>query len=62
MAGASKLVNPLGNAVKNSFAMAYATGANGAEDYVPHLPLFVGRANGIDLTPASLAAETPDNT
>jgi 3-hydroxyisobutyrate dehydrogenase-like beta-hydroxyacid dehydrogenase len=62
MAGASKLVNPLGNAVKNSFAMAYATGASGPEDYVPHLPLFVGRANGIDLTPASLAAESPDNT
>lgn len=61
MAGASKLVNPVGNAVKNSFALANATGGDGPEDYVPHLPLYVGRANGIDLTPVA-ALKTPDKS
>lgn len=51
MADAAKLVNPMGNAVKNSFAMAFAAGGNGPEDYVPHLVEFVGRANGIRLSP-----------
>jgi hypothetical protein len=54
MADAARLSNPIGNAVKNSFALANATGGNGAENYVPHLPEYVGRANGIDLTPAKL--------
>ena len=54
MADAAKLVNPIGNAVKNSFGMAVATGGNGAENYVPHLPEYVGRANGIDMTPRKL--------
>lgn len=52
MADAAGLVNPVGNAAKNSFAGAVAGGGNGPEDYVPHLPEYVGRANGIDLTPA----------
>ena len=51
MADAAKLVNPMGNAVKNSFAMAFAGGGNGPEDYVPHLVEYVGRANGIRLSP-----------
>jgi len=51
MADAAGLVNPVGNAVKNSFAGAVAGGGGGAEDYVPHLPVYVGRANGIDLAP-----------
>lgn len=52
MADAAGLVNPVGNATKNSFAAAVAGGGNGPEDYVPHLPEYVGRANGIDLAPA----------
>jgi 3-hydroxyisobutyrate dehydrogenase-like beta-hydroxyacid dehydrogenase len=54
MADAAKLVNPIGNAVKNSFGMAVATGGNGAENYVPHLPEYVGRNNGVDMTPRKL--------
>ena len=54
MADAAKVVNPIGNAVKNSFGMAVATGGNGAENYVPHLPEYIGRANGIDMTPRKL--------
>ena len=51
MADAARLMNPVGNAVKNSFGLAHASGGDGAENYVPHLPEYVGRANGIDLTP-----------
>src|SRR3569833_780407 len=54
MADAVKLLNPVGNAAKNAFALAYATGGDGPENYVPHLPEYVGRANGIDLTPSKL--------
>jgi 3-hydroxyisobutyrate dehydrogenase-like beta-hydroxyacid dehydrogenase len=54
MADAVKLVNPIGNAVKNSFGMAVATGGNGPENYVPHLPEYVGHSNGIDMTPRKL--------
>ena len=54
MADAAKLLNPVGNAVKNSFAMAYTAGGNGPENYVPHLPEYIGRANGVDLAPAKL--------
>lgn len=48
MADAAGLSNPIGNAVKNSYALARATGGAGAEDYVPHLVDFIARANGID--------------
>jgi 3-hydroxyisobutyrate dehydrogenase-like beta-hydroxyacid dehydrogenase len=54
MADAVKLVNPIGNAVKNSFGMAVATGGNGPENYVPQLPEYVGRQNGTDMTPKKL--------
>jgi 3-hydroxyisobutyrate dehydrogenase-like beta-hydroxyacid dehydrogenase len=54
MADAVKLVNPIGNAVKNSFGMAVATGGNGPENYVPHLPEYVGRQNGVNMTPKKL--------
>ena len=54
MADAVKLVNPVGNAVKNSFGMAVSTGGNGPENYVPHLPEYVGRASGIDMTPKKI--------
>ena len=48
MADAAGLANPLGNAVKNSFALAYAAG--GVGDYVPMLATHIGRLNGVDLS------------
>lgn len=50
MADAARLQNPVGNAVKNAFSGAVATGGGGPANYVPHLPEFVGRANGMDFT------------
>lgn len=47
MADSVALANPIGNAVKNSFAMAHASGGDGPEDYVPHLVDYVARQNGI---------------
>jgi 3-hydroxyisobutyrate dehydrogenase-like beta-hydroxyacid dehydrogenase len=47
MADASGTANPVGEAFKNYFQMAHATGGDGAEDYVPHLVDFVARANGL---------------
>ncbi|CAN7258192.1 NAD(P)-dependent oxidoreductase [Aminobacter aminovorans] len=49
MADSVGMVNPLGNAAKNSFAGAVAAG--GAELYVPMLATHIGRINGVDLTP-----------
>lgn len=46
MADAAGIANPIGNAVKNSYAMATATGGDGSEDFVPHLVDFIARANG----------------
>lgn len=46
MADAAGLVNPVGNAAKNSFAAAVAGGGDGPEDYVPHIVDFVARQNG----------------
>ena len=54
MADAARIANPVGNAVKNSFLGAVAAGGGGPEDYVPHLVEWVGRANGVDMTPAKL--------
>jgi 3-hydroxyisobutyrate dehydrogenase-like beta-hydroxyacid dehydrogenase len=54
MADAAGIANPVGNAVKNSFAMAVASG--GAADYVPMLATFIGRLNGVDLAPPGTAA------
>jgi 3-hydroxyisobutyrate dehydrogenase-like beta-hydroxyacid dehydrogenase len=54
MADAARLMNPIGNAAKNSFALACANGGDGPEAYVPHLAEYVGRANGVDLTPRKL--------
>jgi 3-hydroxyisobutyrate dehydrogenase-like beta-hydroxyacid dehydrogenase len=51
MADAARIANPIGNAAKNAFAQAVLAGGGGAEDYVPHLPEFIGRANGVDLSP-----------
>ena len=49
MADAVGMSNPLGNAVKNSYALAVARG--GAEDYVPMLATAVGVMNGVDIAP-----------
>ena len=57
MADAAGIVNPLGNAVKNSFAVAHAAGA--AADYVPMLPMHIGRINGVDLSPRVKDAVDP---
>ncbi|MEM8849691.1 MAG: NAD(P)-dependent oxidoreductase, partial [Pseudomonadota bacterium] len=47
LADGSGVANPVGSAIKNSYAMAVNTGGDGAEDYVPHLMDFVAKANGI---------------
>jgi 3-hydroxyisobutyrate dehydrogenase-like beta-hydroxyacid dehydrogenase len=47
MADGSGVANPVGSAVKNSYAMAVGSGGGGAEDYVPHLVDYVRRANGV---------------
>jgi len=50
MADNAKVPNPIGNAVKNSFAMALAAGGNGPEDYVPHLVDYVAERSGSKIT------------
>lgn len=47
MADGVSLANPIGNAVKNSYALAHAAGGDGPADYVPHLVDFVARQNGL---------------
>lgn len=47
MANSATVATPMASAVKNSFALAMATGGNGAEDYVPHLSDFIAKANGL---------------
>jgi 3-hydroxyisobutyrate dehydrogenase-like beta-hydroxyacid dehydrogenase len=47
MANAATVATPMASAVKNSFALAMATGGDGAEDYVPHLSDFIAKANGL---------------
>lgn len=49
MADAAGLANPMGNAVKNSYALAVSAG--GAEDYVPMLATAVAKQNGVTLPP-----------
>ena len=50
MADSVGLANPLGNAVKNSFASAFVAGP--ADQYVPMLATHIGKINGVDLTPS----------
>ncbi len=45
MADDVNLANPIGNAIKNSFALALSAGGDGPEDYVPHLVDFVAERN-----------------
>ena len=47
MANAAIMPTPLSSAVKNSYALAMATGGNGPENYVPHLPDYIARASGL---------------
>lgn len=51
MADSVALSNPMGNAVKNSYALAVAAGGDGAEDYVPHLADYIAALNGTKVTP-----------
>jgi hypothetical protein len=46
MANGAGLVNPIGNAVKNSYGVAIAAG--GAADFVPMLPSYIDGLNGGD--------------
>lgn len=48
MANAATVATPMASAIKNSFALAMATGGDGPTDFVPHLSDFVARANGLD--------------
>lgn len=47
MADNATLANPIGNAVKNSFALAISAGHNGPQDFVPHLAEHVKKLNGL---------------
>ena len=47
MANAATVATTMSSAVKNSYAVAMATGGNGPENYVPHLPDYIARANGL---------------
>lgn len=49
MADAAGVANPVGSAVKNSFAAAMSSGGDGADSYVPHLVDFIAKMN--DLRP-----------
>ncbi len=48
MADGAGVANPVGNAIKNSFALAHSAGGDGPENYVPHLVDFVAKQNGSD--------------
>jgi hypothetical protein len=58
MSDAVGLVNPIGNAAKNSFAGVLASGAG--EDFVPMLSTHIGRNNGVDLHETLKSATDPD--
>ena len=49
MADAAGISNSLGNAVKNSFALALKNG--GDQAYVPMLPEYIAKLSGVDLAP-----------
>ena len=49
MGNAAVMATTLASAVKGTYAAAVAVGGDGAEDYVPHLPDYVGRANGVKI-------------
>ena len=47
MGNGAAMATTVASAVKNTYAVAMATGGDGPEDYVPHLPDFVARASGV---------------
>jgi 3-hydroxyisobutyrate dehydrogenase-like beta-hydroxyacid dehydrogenase len=47
MANSAIVATPMASAAKNAFALAMATGGSGGEDYVPHLPDYIAKANGL---------------
>jgi 3-hydroxyisobutyrate dehydrogenase-like beta-hydroxyacid dehydrogenase len=47
MADSVSLANPIGNAVKNSLALAVSAGGSGPTDYLPHLVDYVATRNGL---------------
>ncbi|PJI86274.1 3-hydroxyisobutyrate dehydrogenase-like beta-hydroxyacid dehydrogenase [Yoonia maricola] len=47
MADGASIANPVGTAIKNTFAAAVNMGGDGAEDYVPHLVDYVAKMNGL---------------
>jgi 3-hydroxyisobutyrate dehydrogenase-like beta-hydroxyacid dehydrogenase len=47
MANDATIATPLASAAKNSFALAMANGGHGADNYVPHLPDYIRKANGL---------------
>ncbi len=47
MADGVNLANPIGGAVKNSFALAFAAGGDGPEDYEPQMVHYVMAQNGV---------------
>ncbi len=53
MADSVGMANPLGNAAKNSFAGASASGK--ADQFVPMLATHIGSVNGVDLSPSKPA-------
>ena len=48
LANGAGIANPMGAAVRNSYALAVNAGGDGPEDYVPHLTDFIARANGVE--------------
>ena len=47
MANSVTVATPMASAIKYSYAQAMATGGDGPEDYVPHLPDYIAKANGM---------------
>lgn len=59
MANSVTMPTTLGSAIKNSYALAMATGGNGPENYVPHLPDYIARASGLSPRAAEDDIHTP---
>ncbi|MCK1356270.1 hypothetical protein IVB56_35680 [Bradyrhizobium sp. CW7] len=51
MSDGAGLVNPLTNAIRNSYAAAFVIGV--AEDYMPMLGTQIGRINGVYIAPSA---------
>lgn len=51
MADGVGAANPIGNAIKNSYAYACANGGDGPQDYIPQLPEYIAHLNGTSFNP-----------